>query len=142
MAYEEKRAWIMLVVTLIGGAVYAIVVLGGAGEVPLPEVAYVGAMLWTIGGGIVAAIVFTIAASIGLDKDERRKDQRDREIERFGEMVGNSFLVIGALAAMGMAMAEWDHFWIANAVYLGFMLSGVLSSVTRIFAYRRGFQSW
>jgi len=142
VAYEEKRAWIMLVVTLIGGAVYAIVVLGGAGEVPLPEVAYVGAMLWTIGGGIVAAIVFTIAASIGLDKDERRKDQRDREIERFGEMVGNSFLVIGALAAMGMAMAEWDHFWIANAVYLGFMLSGVLSSVTRIFAYRRGFQSW
>lgn len=142
MAYEEKRAWIMLVVTLIGAAFYTIVVLGRAGDVPLAEVAYVGPMLWTIGGGIVAAIVFTIAASIGLDKDERRKDQRDREIERFGEMVGNSFLVIGALAALGMAMAEWAHFWIANAVYLGFMLSALLSSVTRIFAYRRGFQSW
>ncbi len=142
MAYEEKRAWIMLVLSLIGGAVYAIVVLGRVGDVPLAEVPYVDAMLWTIGGGIVTGIVLTIAASIGLDKDERRKDQRDREIERFGEMVGNSFLVIGALAAMGMAMAEWAHFWIANAVYLGFLLSGLLSSVTRIFAYRRGFQSW
>jgi hypothetical protein len=146
VAFEEKRAWIMLVVAVIGGAVYVVVVLGRAGDVPLAEVPYVAPLLWTIGGGMVAAIVLNIALGIatgmGPEKDARQKDQRDREIERFGEMVGNSFLVIGALAALGMAMAEWAHFWIANVIYLGFVLSAILSSVARIFAYRRGFQPW
>jgi hypothetical protein len=40
------------------------------------------------------------------------------------------------------AMAEADHFWIANALYLAFALSAVTESVSKIFAYRRGFQPW
>jgi hypothetical protein len=146
VAFEEKRAWIMLVVTIIGGAIYVVVLLGRSGDVPLADVSYVAPMLWTIGGGIAAAIVLNIAvgiaAGMGAEKGARQKDQRDREIERFGEMVGNSFLVIGAVAALGMAMAEWAHFWIANVIYLGFMLSAVLSSVARIFSYRKGFHPW
>ena len=39
------------------------------------------------------------------------------------------------------ALAELDPFWIANVIYLG-LLSAVLASVTRIVAYRRGFQTW
>ena len=39
-------------------------------------------------------------------------------------------------------MAEVGHFWIANAVYLCFVLSAVLGSVAKIVAYRRGFQPW
>lgn len=45
----------------------------------------------------------------------------------------------GAIIAMALAMAEVDYFWIANVVYLAFVLAAVVSSVTRIFAYRRGF---
>ena len=41
-----------------------------------------------------------------------------------------------------MAIADWDRFWIANVIYLGFVLSGVLSAVARIMAYRKGFQPW
>ncbi len=146
MAFEEKRAWIMLVVTVIGGAIYLVVVLGRAGDVPLAEVSYVAPLLWTIGGAIVAAIVLNIAvgiaAGMGAEKDARQKDQRDREIDRFGEMVGGSFVVIGAVSALGMAMAEWAHFWIANVIYVGFVLSAILGSVARIFAYRKGFHPW
>jgi hypothetical protein len=40
---------------------------------------------------------------------------RDKEIGRLGEYTGQSFVVIGAVAAMLMAMAGWDHFWIATA---------------------------
>lgn len=50
--------------------------------------------------------------------------------------------MIGALAALVLALAEADHFWIANVIYLAFALSAVLGSVAKIFAYRRGFQSW
>jgi len=66
----------------------------------------------------------------------------DREIYRFGEYIGQSFVVIGGVAALLMAMAEWDHFWIANVIYLTFVLSAMLGSVAKIVAYRRGFQPW
>ena len=41
-----------------------------------------------------------------------------------------------------MAMAEADHFWIANVIYLAFVLSAILGSIAKIVAYRRGFQPW
>jgi hypothetical protein len=51
-------------------------------------------------------------------------------------------MAIGGVAAMPMAVAEVDYFWIANAVYLAFLLSAVLQSVTKIVGYRWGFQRW
>ncbi|MFC7484351.1 hypothetical protein ACFQX7_35990 [Luedemannella flava] len=52
-------------------------------------------------------------------------------------------MIIGGVAALGMAMAELPYFWIANAVYLAFILSSLLSSTAKIMAYRKGgFQSW
>ncbi|NKX52001.1 hypothetical protein HER39_15790, partial [Arthrobacter deserti] len=65
-----------------------------------------------------------------------------REIYRFGEYTGQSFLVIGGIAALLMAMAELPHFWIANAVYLAFVLSADLASVAKVVAYRRGLPAW
>jgi cell division protein FtsW (lipid II flippase) len=71
-----------------------------------------------------------------------KMDQRDREINRFGEYIGQSFVVIGGVAALILSMAEFDHFWIANAVYLAFVLSALLGSTAKVIAYRRGFQPW
>jgi hypothetical protein len=77
VAYEEKRAWIMLVVSAFAYVVYPVIILGRSSQTPL------------------------------------------------------------------MALAEWDHFWIANVIYLTFVLSAVVGSVAKIFAYRQGgFQSW
>ena len=50
--------------------------------------------------------------------------------------------VIGGLAAMLMAVAERDWFWIANVLYLCFMLSAVTESIARISAYRGGLPQW
>jgi len=38
MAFEEKRAWIMVVVSAAAYATYAAIVLGRAGPVPLADV--------------------------------------------------------------------------------------------------------
>jgi hypothetical protein len=140
VTHEEKRAWILGISAIASYAVYLVVVLGRAGGRPLAEVPYVAALLWTVGTSIVATIVASILAAM-VSKDGG-KDQRDREIGRFGEYVGHSFVVIGAVAALLLAMAEAPHFWIANAVYLAFTLSAILGSVARIFAYRRGFRPW
>jgi len=46
--------------------------------------------------------------------------------------------VLGGLAALVLALVEAPHFWIANAVYLAFVLSAVLGSLARLGAYHRG----
>ncbi|NKX55772.1 hypothetical protein [Arthrobacter mobilis] len=142
MAPEERSAWIMLLATVGAYAAYLVAVLGQAGGLPLAEVPYVPAMLFSIGGAIAASIVLNILAAVALRDGAGRKDQRDREIYRFGEYAGQSFLVLGGVAALVMAMAELPHFWIANAVYLAFVLSAVLASIAKLTAYRRGLPAW
>jgi len=142
VALEEKRAWITAVVTICAYVAYLIVVLGRAGSGPLVDVPYVATLLWTIGAAIAATIVLNIAVTIASPRDDDRKDQRDREIGRFSDHIGQSFVVIGGVAALVMAMAELDHFWIANTVYLAFVCASLLGSIAKIAAYRWGFQAW
>lgn len=142
MAYEEKSAWVMLVLAVVAYAVYVVVVLSMAGETPLVEVDYAPALFITIGGSIVASIVIHIIVGMFTRRADTGKDQRDREIHRFGEYTGNAFLVIGALAAMVMAVLRWDYFWIANVLYLCFVLSAIVGSMAKLAAYRRGLPAW
>jgi hypothetical protein len=142
MSFEEKGAWIMAVVAPTAYLAYLAVILGRADGTALAEVSYVSTMLWSIGAAIAASIILVILVAIASPKEADKKDQRDREINRFGEYVGQSFVVIGGVAALIMSMAELAHFWIANVIYLTFVLSAILGSVTKIVAYRRGFQQW
>ena len=142
MATEEKRAWIMAVVTIIAYGTYLALVLSAAAGAPLVEAPYVSAMLWTIGGAIVAAILLNILAAILSPRDAGKKDQRDKEINRLGEHIGQSFVILGAVLALFFAITGLAAFWIANVIYLAFVLSSILGSIAKIVAYRRGFQSW
>jgi hypothetical protein len=142
MSFEEKSAWIMGVAAVASYGVYLAVILGRAGTANLAGVPYVGPLLWTVGASILGSIALHAVIGISSPREAGKKDQRDREIYRFGEYIGQSFVVIGGVAALLMAMAEWDHFWIANVIYLAFVLSAILGSVAKIVAYRRGFQPW
>jgi len=99
-------------------------------------------MLWVIGGAIVASIVGRILVEILSPSESTRGDIRDKEIDRLGERVGGSFVVAGALGALLLAMFDVDGFWIANTVYLCFVLSAIVSSITKLVAYRRGVPTW
>jgi hypothetical protein len=138
VAVEEKRAWALAVFAVVGYAVYAVLVLSRMDGRPLAETPYVGALLWATGLGIVAGIVSGIWFGIAARNDGLQVDERDREIGRFGDHIGQSFVVIGGISAMVLAMFEVAHFWIANVLYLCFVLSAVLGSLAKIFAYRRG----
>ncbi|MEV4293829.1 hypothetical protein [Microbispora rosea] len=142
MTHEEKRAWIRLVVAVVAYAVYVVTILRRADGGPLPDVPYAAALLWTIGGAIGASILAEIGMAIVNPGASRVIDVRDREIGRLGDHTGQAFVVIGAIAAMLMAVAEWDRFWIANVVYLCFVLSAVLGGITKIVVYRRSLPEW
>ncbi|MFC3499981.1 hypothetical protein ACFOOK_03215 [Micromonospora krabiensis] len=142
MTHEEKRAWIMLVVSVVGYSVYAAVVLNQADGGPLTATPYAGVLLWTVGGAIVANIVAEIGVGVVNPRASRVKDVRDREIGRLGDHVGQAFVVIGAVSAMLMALARWDWFWIANVIYLCFVLSAAIGSLAKVIVYRRGVPQW
>ncbi len=141
MSAEEKGVWILGVVAVVAYGIYVSVILGLA-DGPLHEVAFAWPMVWTIIGAIVAGIVLTIISTIVWPKDAGKKDTRDKEIARFGDFVGSGFVSAGAIAAMIMVMLQWDYFWIANVIYLGFVLSAVLATTAKVVAYRGGFQRW
>jgi hypothetical protein len=142
VTHQEKRAWIMLVVSTVAYGVYAGIILSRADGQPLPQVPYAATLLWTIGASILASIVLEIALGVVNPRASRLKDDRDRQIGRLGDYTGQSFVIIGAVAAMLMAMAGWDRFWIANVIYLCFFLSAVLGAATKIIAYRKSFPQW
>ena len=142
MSFREKSAWIMAVVTCGAYVAYLAILFGRAENTPLTEVSYVFTLLWTMGAVLVSTIVAHIVVGVTSPKDIEKKDQRDREIYRHGEYIGQYVVVIGAVSALGLSMAELDHFWIANVIYLGFVLSTLVGSAAKIVAYRRGFQQW
>ena len=140
MGVREKNAWAMLVIAIAGVTAYLTLLAVNLDGGSPTEVSYQPLMLWTIGLGIAAGIVVHITLSIraGLAGENQEADERDRAIERFGTNVGQAFLVIGGLAGLLMALAEWDWFWIANALYFGFVLSAILEGIAEVAAYRRG----
>jgi hypothetical protein len=141
MTLQERRAWIRLAAAIAAYGAYLAVVLGNSGGRPLAQAGYAAALLWSVGAAIVAATVIEALTGAGPRKS-RVTDVRDREIGRLGDYVGQSFVVLGAVAAMLMAMAGWDRFWIANVIYLCFVASAVLGNVTKVIVYRGGFPRW
>src|SRR5262249_46059574 len=114
MTHEEKRAWIMLVVNVAAYGSYASIILSRADGRALTTVPYAGVLLLTIVVAIVTTIVLDIVSGMFNRRESRLRDVRDKEIGRLGDRVGQAFVIIGATAAMLMAMADWNRFWIAN----------------------------
>jgi hypothetical protein len=136
VSYDEKNSWVFLVTAVIGYATYLILlaVLGPGSYVPL--------LLWTVGGAIVVNILASIVISTTQRREARQRDARDREVKAFGDRVGNAFIVIGAVGALLLALFEAPWFWIANAIYLGFVLSAVVGSAATLVGYRKGMPAW
>ena len=139
MSLEERFTWVEGIIA-VGGYLVYLVLLAGRATGDLAATPYVDLMLWTIGGAIVAGILGAII--VGAATRSQAKDARDREIYRRGEQVGVSLLVVGALGALILAWFEADHFWIANVIYLAFVLSGILAFIAKSVMYRRGLPTW
>jgi hypothetical protein len=138
MSFEEKGVWIYgVLVTIVSGAYFS-VVLNQARTTGVADIAYQIPLLISIGAVIALTVVGQIAIAI-VTRDCGKTDQRDKEIDRHGELYGYYVLSAAFALVLVMAMAKVDYFWIANAMYLGGVLGTFVSSVVKIVAYRRGF---
>jgi hypothetical protein len=138
MSYEEKRTWVYLVTSLAAYLVYLVIVWQRTMHAPVSEVHYVAALLWTSLASMVASVALGTMVETARPSETRRADVRDRDIARFGEYASRWFVIAGAATAMVMAMAKLNYFWIANTIYLGFVLWAVVGSAIKLVAYRRG----
>ena len=142
MTFLEKSNWVVLVVAVPTLLVYAALVVPQVLGKPIAEVSWVQPMIFAIVAFIVANVLGNVVAAASNPSEADKNDERDREIDRFGERVGNWLLVAGSIAALGLAMTRADHFWIANAIFVGGLTGALLSSVTKIAAYHGPFQRW
>jgi hypothetical protein len=150
MSFKEVTAWVGAAVTLVVGAVYFGIVGARLDGGPVGEIDYKWLMIGAVGVTIVATIVTTIVMAIGTAikveitgkgsvDDIEREDERDKSIDRRGELAGYYVSSAGVVAALVLAMWRQDQFWIANALYLFMLIGSVVSSVAKIVLYRRGF---
>jgi hypothetical protein len=139
MSYEEKGQWVYLAATTIAYGAYLVLMLGQSGTTPLAETDYQPILLWTIGAAVAGSVIGRIAIEIIRPSESHREDVRDREIGRFGEYVSGMILGIGMVGPFVLTLVEADHFWIANAIYLVFVVQAVAGTVIKLLAYRRGF---
>ena len=150
MSFEEKLTWINSVTTVIVVAVYAWIIGGQIAAGPVTDIAYQKPLIIALGAIIVLTIVGAIARAIGTAigveisgkgsvDDIDRKDERDVHINRRGDLVGYYVSSVLMLGAFTMTMLEFPHFWIANAMFVAFVVAGLTSSAVKLVAYHRGF---
>ena len=150
MPFEEKLTWVNLVVGVIVPVAYVAIMLGRLGETSAAEISYQWPLLIAIGASIVLTIVGAIAMGIGTGisaelrgksaSDEiDRKDERDKQISRHGDLVGYYVSSAGVVGVLALTMLEYEYFWIASALYLSFAIGTVVASAVKIASYHRGF---
>ena len=138
MTHQEKNAWIYTVLAVVIPAIYFASISGQLSTTAPGDVQYQQPLLLAIGASIAAAIVFSILLGIFSPKSGSLKDQRDTDINRLGEYVTGIVVGSGMIGPFLLALMETDHFWIANAMYLVFVLGALVGTTVKLVAYRRG----
>ena len=139
MSFEEKGAWVYAATVLALPVIYFATILGQLQTTAVTEIDYQGRLLAAVGATIALTIVAMIGIGIASPEEAGKSDQRDKEINRLGEYVGGATLGVGMIVPFGFALAEVAHFWIANAMFLVFVVAGLVGTIVKLIAYRRGF---
>jgi hypothetical protein len=150
MPFEEKISWVNAVVMAIVPVAYFVVMLGRLGDTSAADISYQWPLLIAIGVSIILTIVGSILAGIGTgisaelrgrsaSAEIDRKDERDKQISRHGDLIGFSVSSVGMVGVLALTMLEYDYFWIASALYLSFVVGTLVGSVVKIVSYHRGF---
>ena len=119
--------------------IYFATILGQLQTTAATDIDYQGRLLAAVGATIALTIAAMIGIGIASPEEAGKSDQRDKEINRLGEYVGGATLGIGMIVPFGLALAEVAHFWIANAMFLVFVVAGLVGTIVKLIAYRRGF---
>lgn len=134
MTYGERHAWGYLTTAIAVPIVYGAIMFTRLDSTPADQIDFQVPLLLAVAASILLNVFLAPAPRRGRD----RRDERDTAIGRRGTTAAHRTLIAGALGALALAMFEAAPFWIANALYLAFVLSAVAESIVKIVAYRRG----
>ncbi len=131
MSFQEKSAWTALAATLIVGAVY-LGKLSASGGIIAPGWLLPAVILFS-----TILIVGHIAIAVSNPKTADTADERDRDIERKGEVAGGFTLgsFVFLILALGVISGEWAF---ANLAFIGLLASELVKAMWRVALYRRG----
>jgi drug/metabolite transporter (DMT)-like permease len=138
VSFEEKVNWVYGAVAVMVFGVYFTNILAQARNTAVANIAFQQPMLTAIGVAVAANVIGSILVAISKPSEADKRDARDKEINRFGEYVGGTVLGVAMVLPLGLALAEADPFWIANAMCAGFVLAALASTIVKLVAYRRG----
>lgn len=142
MVYEERNAWVGVVVSPLTLLAYIVLVLQQAEGGPMTDVDWFPLMLGVIGASIVVTIVLSILWGMIAGANDPdgvgRSDIRDRDIGRMGSRVEQAFVVIAGLGVIALCGFGADVFWIASTMFAGFAVAAIVGGIARVVAYRRG----
>lgn len=148
MSFEEKSTWINLAIQLGLGVWYTSRILSKAQTAPVTEISYLRDLVTLVVATVVLTVVIHIVVSVvlagraaitGATADIDRSDERDKTIGRFAGNIGGIVLGVAMLPALGLAVYEFDHFWIAHAILGAFFVSELAAAGVKLVTYRRGF---
>jgi len=150
MPFEEKMTWVSGLAMIVVAIVYFAIMAGRLQSASAADIAYqvplivamVASVVLIVIGAIIMAVGTSVSATIRGRKPEdeiERKDERDKTIRRHGDLVGYYVASAGMVGVLILTMLEADYFWIANALYLSFVVAMAVSTVVKLVAYHRGF---
>jgi hypothetical protein len=142
MAFTEKSNWVVVVVALATLATYGTWALVQALGTPVAQIDWVTPMVYSIAAFIVLNVLGNVVAAATNPKEADKSDQRDKEIDAFGERIGNYLIVAGACVALVLTMLAADRFWIGNTLYFAGLFGALCASVSKVAAYHAPFQRW
>ena len=142
MSTEERGQWVYLVAIVPTYGAYVAIILRQATQTPIltstTSRRCCGRSASALRSRSSVASGSEIAGHVAEPSDSHEPDERDRDIGRFGEYFAGTVLGIGMVVPFALTLAEFDYFWIANAMYLAFVVSALVGAVMKLVAYRRG----
>ena len=131
MAFQEKSAWILLFANLLVGGIYA-AKLNAAGGIDAQGWLFPAIVLFVA----FVAIAHIVSAIIS-PKEADISDERDKEIERKGQMIAS--FVMGGVVLFILAYTAINQLWlIANVAFIGLIAAEFIKAGYRISLYRLG----
>ncbi|HDH03566.1 MAG TPA: hypothetical protein ENH15_04910 [Actinobacteria bacterium] len=135
--FQEKSAITMTTILAVVFGGYFALVLAVVAETQDRDVAYTGLL-------IAAAVIVTILAATShlflalvFRSQANAHDERDWLVGLRSERIAGYVLALGVCAGIGLAIAQVDAFWIAQALIASFVAAEVLEGIVKVVLYRR-----
>ncbi len=137
MTFPEKSALTMTTILIVVFGGYFAIVLGVIADSPDRDLAYTGLMVGVAVILTILAAVSHVLLAVVFRSQANAYDERDRLVELRSERIAGYVLALGVCAGIGLAMAQVDVFWIAQALIGALVAAEVLDGIVKLVLYRR-----